>query len=106
MGLEWRMQRFARWLPQVWARCRFCAFANRIVSRISFDRLADYLMFTGIVAAACLMPAQNDTCWQLRAGQEIWSTGKIPLHHHFSHTVAGAYWPNHEWLSQPVFYAA
>ena len=50
------------------------------------------------------MPAQNDTWWQLRAGKEILETGTIPLRDSFSHTVSGGYWPDHEWLSQVIFY--
>ena len=52
------------------------------------------------------MPAQNDTFWHLRAGFEAWHGG-MPLYRDtFSHTAFGQYWPNHEWLTQAVFYAA
>ena len=50
------------------------------------------------------MPAQSDTWWQLRAGQLMVTTGEFALRDAFSHTVNGGYWPNHEWLSQVVFY--
>jgi len=100
------MQRSARWVPKGTLGRRFCAVTDRIVIRVSFDRLAEYLLFIGIVGAACLMPAQNDTWWQLRAGQDIWATARIDLRDHFSHTVAGSYWPNHEWLSQALFFGA
>jgi hypothetical protein len=52
------------------------------------------------------MPAQNDTWWLLRSGEETWKSGQPLLHDTFTHTVAGRYWPNHEWLSQLIFYAA
>jgi hypothetical protein len=62
------------------------------------------LLFLAISLAAFLMPAQNDTWWQLRAGREMWLTRHILLRDTFSHTVYGAFWPNHEWLSQVLFY--
>jgi hypothetical protein len=62
------------------------------------------LLFLSISLAAFLMPAQNDTWWQLRAGREMWLTRHILLRDTFSHTVYGAFWPNHEWLSQVLFY--
>lgn len=58
----------------------------------------------GIVTIACLMPAQNDTWWHLRAGQEMLSRGFVMLSDEFSFTVTGTPWPNHEWLSEVVFY--
>jgi hypothetical protein len=72
----------------------------------TFDRLMATLLFLAIALAALLMPAQNDTWWQLRAGREMWLTGHVLLHDTFSYTVSGAFWPNHEWLSQLLFYAA
>src|ERR1700704_550752 len=71
---------------------------------LTFDRLSTALLFVAIGFGACLAPAQNDTWWHLRTGQDIWSTRTIDLRDHFSHTVSGAYWPNHEWLSQVLFY--
>jgi len=73
---------------------------------MTFDRLRTTLFFVAAAAAACLMPAQSDTWWQLRTGQEIWRTRHVVLADSFSHTVAGGYWPNHEWLSQAIFFAA
>jgi hypothetical protein len=70
----------------------------------TFDRLMATLLFLAIALAALLMPAQNDTWWQLRAGREMWLTRHILLRDTFSHTVYGAFWPNHEWLSQVLFY--
>jgi len=72
----------------------------------TFDRLMATLLFFAIAGAALLMPAQNDTWWQLRAGREMWLTGHVLLRDTFSHTVYGAYWPNHEWLSQVLLYGA
>src|SRR5712691_10130909 len=72
---------------------------------LTFQRLATALLFLAISLGACFAPAQNDTWWQLRTGQDIWNTRSIDLNDHFSHTASGAYWPNHEWLSQVLFYA-
>jgi len=87
------------------AQRRFWSASSVIVGQPAFDDLAVALFFIAVSAAACFMPAQSDTWWQLRAGEEIWRTHAPLLHDTFSHTVAGAYWPNHEWLSQALFYA-
>jgi hypothetical protein len=51
------------------------------------------------------MPAQSDTWWHLRTGEEIWRSGRVLLYDQFTHTVAGRAWPDHEWLTQVTFYA-
>ena len=77
---------------------------QRTFDLLTFDRFATALFFIAVGFAACLMPAQNDTWWQLRAGKDIFETGAVPLRDTYSHTVNGGYWPDHEWLSQVVFY--
>ena len=72
--------------------------------RFTFERLAMYLVILGVASAACLMPAQSDTFWQVRAGREMVASGRVLLQDTFTHTVPGAYWPNHEWLSHVLFY--
>jgi hypothetical protein len=72
---------------------------------LTFERFATALLFLAILLAACLMPAQTDTWWQLRTGEAMWRSHQVMLRDEFSHTVAGGYWPNHEWLAQLVFYA-
>lgn len=72
---------------------------------LSFNRLVIGLLFTAIVLTACLMPAQSDTFWHLRTGQDIWRTHHVPLLEPYSHTAAGRFWPNHEWLWQAAAYA-
>jgi hypothetical protein len=71
----------------------------------TFDWLLTTMLFVAIALAAALMPTQNDTFWQLRAGREMWRSREVLLHDTFSHTVYGAAWPNHEWLSQVILYA-
>ena len=77
-----------------------------MIERFSFERLQAALLFLAIGVAACLMPAHNDTWWQLRAGRDMWLAHRVLVTDTFSHTVSGAFWPNHEWLSQVVLYAA
>jgi hypothetical protein len=72
---------------------------------ISFGTLAVGLLFVGFAVMALVMPAQNDTWWHLRAGQDIWRTHTIPRTDHYSHTFPGAAWPDHEWLAQALIYA-
>jgi len=74
------------------------------LERFTFERLQTTLLFLAIATAACLMPAQHDTWWLLRAGHDMWGAGHVLLTDTFSHTVSGAYWPNHEWLSELLFY--
>lgn len=69
-----------------------------------FETAIVTLLFTAIATAACFMPAQSDTYWQLRAGSEIVSGRRILLTDTFTHSVTGSYWPNHEWLTEVVFY--
>ncbi len=76
-----------------------------MIERFTFDRLRTTLLFVAIATAGCLMPAQHDTWWLLRAGQDMWATRHVLLTDTYSHTVYGAAWPNHEWLSQLLFYA-
>jgi hypothetical protein len=76
-----------------------------VIERFTFDRLRTALLFLAIATAACLMPAQHDTWWLLRAGQDTWATRHVLLTDTYSHTVHGTAWPNHEWLSQVLFYA-
>ena len=74
------------------------------IDRLSLERLAAVLLFVAITVIACLMPVQSDTWWQLRAGQEFWSSGAVPLEETYSHTASGRVWMNHEWLSEVLFY--
>ena len=74
--------------------------------RASSDALAIGFVFVGIATLACLSPVQSDTWWLLRAGQDIWLQHHIPLTDSYSHTAAGLYWPNHEWLAEALFYGA
>jgi hypothetical protein len=83
----------------------FAERARAVPARgIRFDQLGVGLLFVAIAASAALMPAQNDTFWHLRAGRELWQTGRVPMIESYSHTAAGRPWPNHEWLWQALTY--
>src|SRR5579862_4167791 len=71
---------------------------------LTFRHLTVGLLFGAIAVFACLMPAQGDTYWHLRAGQEIWRTLHVPLDEHYSYTADGRFWPDHEWLWQALSY--
>ena len=73
---------------------------------ISFGSMAVAMLFVAFALRAALMPAQNDTFWHLRAGADIWATGQIPRVDRYSHTFAGAAWPDHEWLAQAGMFLA
>ncbi len=46
---------------------------------ITSDRLVIGLLFVVIAVLACFAPAQGDTWWHLRAGQDIWRTHAVSL---------------------------
>lgn len=71
---------------------------------LSFEQMIVGLLFVAIGATACVMAAQNDTYWHLRAGQIIWTEHAIPLRETFSHSSAGRDWPNHSWAWQALSY--
>jgi hypothetical protein len=71
---------------------------------LSFERLIVGLLFAAIFLTACLMPAQSDTYWHLRAGEDIWRTHHVPFVETYSHTARGLFWPDHEWLWQALSY--
>src|SRR5688572_14381369 len=71
---------------------------------VTFKRYAAALFCLAVATAARVMPAQSDTWWHLRAGEEIWRLRAVPLRDSFSHTAYGGYWPDHEWLTQVVFF--
>lgn len=47
-----------------------------------------------------------DTYWHLAAGRWILEHGAIPVSDPFSHSMRGAPWTAHEWLSEVIFAAA
>jgi len=74
------------------------------LERLTPDRTVTVLLFLAVIFAACFTPAQNDTWWHLRAGEETVRLGSVQLRDTFSHTAYGTYWPNQEWLGEVVLY--
>jgi hypothetical protein len=74
------------------------------IDQMTPDRTVTILLFLAIFFAACFTPAQNDTWWHLRAGEETWRLGAVQLRDTFSHTAYGTYWPNQEWLGEVALY--
>ena len=70
---------------------------------MTFNRLAVTLLFLAIATTACLMPAQSDTFWQLLRRARHRDHWPDPPRRYL-HVPCGAYWPNHEWLSEVLFY--
>jgi hypothetical protein len=79
---------------------------NRTWPGFRGDRPLVAVFFVALAMLACLVSAENDTFWQLRAGRDIVATGRVDLIDHYSHTAAGRFWPDHEWLWQAATYLA
>lgn len=77
---------------------------HAIGERCTFARLLAVLLLGTVALASALSPMQNDTWWHLRAGADMWASRRVLLTDIYSHTANGAFWPNHEWLSDVVFY--
>lgn len=60
------------------------------------------LLLVFIMAART--PVDTDMWWHLRAGQTTLDTRSPLTTDYFSHTREGAYWNNHSWLAQVIFY--
>jgi hypothetical protein len=70
----------------------------------TFDRLLMAWLFLVIIVACGLTPMQGDTWWQLRAGRDMWLSGRVLLTDVYSHTAYGNFWLNHEWLAEVLYY--
>lgn len=70
----------------------------------TYESLLGALLFLAIILTCGLTPMQTDTWWQLRAGRDMWASGQVLLTDLYSHTAYGAFWLNHEWLAEVIFY--
>ena len=77
----------------------------QLLKLCTYDRLLVSLLFLAIVLACGLTPMQTDTWWQLRAGRDMWASGRVLLTDVYSHTSYGSFWLNHEWLAEVIYYA-
>lgn len=87
------------------ARAAHLVDSARLV-RLRSEQLAIGLVLTAMGLLAALAPVKPDTWWLLRAGEDIWRTGSVPLADTYSYTATGLYWWNHEWLTEALFYGA
>lgn len=67
-----------------------------------FDRFATLVAYVLAFALAALSRVQSDLWWLLRAGQDFWQSGTVPLTETYSHTADGNFWPNQEWLWEAI----
>jgi hypothetical protein len=80
------------------------AIAGPRLTFFTYERLVVTLVFLCIVLACALTPMQGDTWWQLRAGRDMWQSGRVLLTDVYSHTAYGSFWLNHEWLAEVIYY--
>jgi hypothetical protein len=78
---------------------------RRIYEWWTYERALPAHLFLAILLASALSPMQSDTWWQLRAGGDMWASGRVLLTDNYSHTAYGSFWPNHEWLAEVIFFA-
>lgn len=90
--------------PPLFAEAHARRYSARVF-RARSDQLAIGVLFIVIAGMACFAPVQSDTWWLLRAGRDILATHHVSLVDNYSWTAAGLYWPNHEWLTEVLFYA-
>lgn len=60
------------------------------------------LTYLGFLAYGNLLLGDGDTYWHIAAGRWIIEHATIPAHDPFSHTMRGAPWMAHEWLSEVI----
>ena len=72
----------------------------------SYENFLAGLLLLAVFLTCGLTPVQSDTWWQLRAGADMWTSRQVLLTDTFSHTANGAFWVNHEWLAEVIFYGA
>jgi hypothetical protein len=80
------------------------AYVNRRWPEFRGEQPLVAAFFVALAMLACLVSAQPDTFWQLRAGRDIVATGHVALLDRYSYTAAGQFWPDHEWLWQVLTY--
>lgn len=76
----------------------------RLAGSFSIEALLTAILFLMIFVGGVTTGFETDTWWQLRAGRLTWESGQVWTSDPLSWTAAGAYWPNHEWLTQLLFY--
>lgn len=69
---------------------------------LSWPLIVGCLTYLGFLAYGNFLLGDGDTFWHVTAGRWIIEHAAIPAHDPFSHTMRGAPWMAHEWLSEVV----
>ena len=100
---------FANVVPDgVWGRWRLrvLAWAQRLHDSPWLARAALALCVVWIVCANTSETTANDIWIQLRSGEDVWRSWRLPYTEAYSATVSGRPFIAHEWLSGVLFYAS
>lgn len=77
---------------------------GRLLS-LTRDEAVAGLALAVVATLACLSPVHNDTWWHLAYGRHMAEAGGFAQTDPFSFTAVGHPFPNHQWLSERVFFA-
>lgn len=69
---------------------------------LSWPLIIGSLTYLGFLAYGSLLLADGDTYWHIATGRWIIEHATVPTHDPFSHTMRGAPWTAHEWLSEVI----
>lgn len=69
---------------------------------LSWPLIIGALTYLGFLAYGNLLLGDGDTYWHIAAGRWIIEHASIPTQDPFSHTMRGAPWTAHEWLSEVI----
>lgn len=73
---------------------------------LSWPLIVGALIYLVFLTYGNYLLGDADTYWHLAAGRWILEHGTIPVTDPFSHSMRGAPWTAHEWLSEVIFAAA
>lgn len=71
-------------------------------SGLSWPLIIAVLTYLGLLASGNLLLGDGDTYWHITAGRWIIEHATIPTYDPFSHSMRGAPWTAHEWLSEVI----
>jgi hypothetical protein len=77
---------------------------SQLSASFTIERLLAVILFVLLAVGGATTSFETDTWWQLRAGQLTWQSGGVWTTDPLSWTARGAFWPNHEWLAQLIYY--
>lgn len=82
------------------------ATTSRATWLFSWPLLAGMAVYLFFFHRGSKLLEDGDTYWHIATGQWIWRNGTVPTTDPFSHTMRGAAWTAHEWLSDVILAAA